>query len=158
LKNHCQPYSNHGVLCLATLPHGSVPPITRSRIPSQAAYNGYSNLRKMYFILHNKTCGCVWRTPKALPKNSRLSDSELHCPLKLCKLADLCAVRNRQKSAISSSRRCFSHDELLAIFESLSYVTAKLNNSHLAHETNLFLTFTLFYALPRTINLYDFQP
>jgi hypothetical protein len=69
-------------------------------------------------------------------------------------------VRNRQKlaTAISSSRRCFSHDKLLAIFESLSNVTAKLNDSHSAHETNLFLTFTLFCALPRTINLNDFQP
>jgi hypothetical protein len=73
-------------------------------------------------------------------------------------VADLCPVRNRQKSAIaiSSSRRCFSHDELLAIFESLSNVIAKLNDSYLAHETNLFLTFTLFCALPRTMNLYDF--
>jgi serine/threonine protein kinase len=64
-------------------------------------------------------------------------------------------VRNRQKSATAIS---FSHDELLAIFESLSNVTAKLNDSYSAHETNLFLTFTLFCALPRTMNLYDFQP
>jgi hypothetical protein len=64
-------------------------------------------------------------------------------------------VRNRQKSAIIIS---FSHDELLAIFESLSNIITKLNNSYLTHESNLFLTFILFYALPKTMNLYDFQP
>jgi len=51
-----------------------------------------------------------------------------------------------------------SRDELLAISESLSNVTAILNDSHSAHETDLFFTFTLFCALPRTINLYDFRP
>jgi hypothetical protein len=64
-------------------------------------------------------------------------------------------VRNRQKSATAIS---FSYDELLAIFESLSNVIAKLNDSYSTHESNLFLNFTLFCALPKTMNLYDFQP
>jgi hypothetical protein len=59
---------------------------------------------------------------------------------------------------LPDGERYLSRDELLAIFESLSNVTAKLNDSHSAHEINLFLTFTLFCALPRTMNLYDFQP
>jgi hypothetical protein len=59
---------------------------------------------------------------------------------------------------LSDGKRYLSRDELLAIFESLSNVAAKLNDSHSAHEIKLFFTFTLFCALPRTINLYDFQP
>ena len=36
-------------------------------------------------------------------------------------------------------------------------VTAKINDSHSAHEISLFFTFTLFCALPRMMEPYDFQ-
>ncbi len=41
LKNHCQPCGDQGVLCHATLPHGLIPPIKRSRVPGHG-YGNYS--------------------------------------------------------------------------------------------------------------------
>jgi hypothetical protein len=40
----------------------------------------------------------------------------------------------------------------------LSNVTAKINDPRSAYEISLFLTFTLFCAVPRTMNPYDFYP
>jgi hypothetical protein len=73
--------------------------------------------------------------------------SELHCPQVEQNVADFCPLRNHQKSTalLPNSERY------------LSNVTAKINDSHSAHEISLFFTFTLFCALPRTINPYDFR-
>jgi hypothetical protein len=50
LKTHYQSCGGRGALCHATLLHGSVPPITRSRIPGQL----HITVIVIYFILHNK--------------------------------------------------------------------------------------------------------
>jgi hypothetical protein len=75
LKSHCQPCGGRGALCHTTLPHGSVPLITRSRVPGQLHITVTVISRKIYFI-------SVWLCVAdclSLAKNSRLPIcSELH--------------------------------------------------------------------------------
>jgi hypothetical protein len=92
LKNHCQPCGAQGVLCHATLPYGSVPPITRSRIPGQLHIMVTVISRKMYFILHNKACDSVWRTAKPCRK----FPYSRHAPS--CTLPDIPAERASRTS------------------------------------------------------------
>jgi hypothetical protein len=59
LKNHCQPCSDQGVLCHTTLPHGSIPPITRSRILGQQHIMVIAIFVKMYSIFKKVSKECV---------------------------------------------------------------------------------------------------
>jgi hypothetical protein len=88
---------------------GSVPPITRSRIPGRLHIMvTVISVKCTYIIKRAAVYG--WLLTRVAPVFSSGA-----------KCGDLCPVRNRQKlaTAISSSRGFYSHDELLAIFESL---------------------------------------
>lgn len=99
----------------------------------------------MVWLLSVAVCGGLLKPCRKIPVFPIYS--ELHCPLKWSRF--LPCAHNQWGDT--------SRDELLAIFESLPNAAAKLSNSHSAHEINLFFTFTLFCALPRTMNLYDFH-